>query len=767
MRPSLLWLVASACFASAEPEPPAVEPAPAAAPAVPATVAIPPEDRTLRVPVPTDVLDQMRTGAWEQAYAGLKALPPAVGDAKTDLAFLVGWAAIHTDHPERAMDQLSALDGPHTAPDAFVDLVRGELTLASGDALGALAILERVADGELVGARAAMDAHRALRDLSREKEAWERLERLVERQDPAPGNAEALLALAQHHGLASEAARPYVVRIRTHYPGTPEDLAVASVAATHPLDWTQRVLRAERWMAQRGYTQAIEETNGLPPEAVKGDSVDACRYRYVRGRSQTRKNLWSDAAATMADAAKACVNAEGDYGPRAAYLRGTALSRVKRYRESADAYAELTALYPTHSMADDGLTRGGIALREAGMEADARESWERAAKEFPTGDTVPEALFRLAYARYEAGDTADAIALARTVGALPIDGDALHVAAGRYWAARWLIYGDPHAPSTPTTDEAARARAIEEWSALCRDMPQSFWSILAWSRLEELAPEVAARLAKRPEAHDDGTTPVAWEVRPEVASDPRVKDAVALFRVGLAGEALEELDAASLTDLTPDERAWFTELRIAAGDWLFAHDEMRQWIKEHPVGTLGPREPQIQRIAYPDRYWTEVQASVKADWDYEPRLFHGLVREESNFNRSIVSFAGARGLSQLMPATARQTAGWLGLKITMDDLAIPTTNLQIGARYLQAMHAQLGHSPYLALAAYNGGAGNVNKWLTAKGNPPTDEFVVTIPFDETRGYVSRVMGTWQTYRYRFDQGDAFADLSAFNHHAKP
>ncbi|MCA9494905.1 MAG: tetratricopeptide repeat protein, partial [Myxococcales bacterium] len=629
----MLWLLTSACFASAEPEPEgAPASAPLAVPAAPTTVSIPPADRTLRVPVPIEVLDQMRAGAWEEAYAGLEALPPAVGDAKSDLAFLVGWAAIHTDHPERAVEQLGALDGPHTAPDAFVDLVRGELTLASGDALGALAILDQVADGELVGARAAMDAHRALRDLSREKEAWERLERLVSRPDPAPGNAAALLALAEHHGLASEAARPYVVRIRTSYPGSPEDLAVAAVAATHPLDWTQRVLRAEQWMAQRAYTKAIEETNGLPADAVKGDSVDACRYRYVRGRSQTRKNLWSDAAATMADAAKACVNAEGDYGPRAAYLRGTALSRVKRYREAADAYAELTALYPEHSMADDGLTRGGIALREAGQEAQAREAWERAAKDFPTGDTVPEALFRLAYARYEAGDTADAIALARTVGALPIDGDALHVAAGRYWAARWLVYADPSSPTTPTTDDAAKARAIDEWRSLCREMPQSFWSILAWSRLKELAPEVAAELTKRPEGHDDGSTPVAWDVRPEVAQNPRVEDAVALFRVGLAGEALEELAVADLPELTPDERAWFTELRIAAGDWLFAHDEMRTWIKAHPLGTLGPHEPQIQRVAYPDRYWSEVQASVKSDWDFDPRLFHGLVREESNFN---------------------------------------------------------------------------------------------------------------------------------------
>ena len=182
---------------------------------------------------------------------------------------------------------------------------------------------------------------------------------------------------------------------------------------------------------------------------------------------------------------------------------------------------------------------------------------------------------------------------------------------------------------------------------------------------------------------------------------------------------------------------------------------------------LGDNEPAIVRLAYPDRYWTEVQGAVKPTYRYEPRLFHSLVREESNFNRKIVSFAGARGLSQLMPATAKQTAGWLGMTFSLDQLEDPVTNLQIGARYLDAMHKQLADSPYLALAAYNAGAGNVGKWLDTLGNPPTDELVEQIPFEETRGYVKRVMGTWQTMRYRFDDGPAYPDLSRFNHRAKP
>jgi soluble lytic murein transglycosylase len=168
-------------------------------------------------------------------------------------------------------------------------------------------------------------------------------------------------------------------------------------------------------------------------------------------------------------------------------------------------------------------------------------------------------------------------------------------------------------------------------------------------------------------------------------------------------------------------------------------------------------------VGYPDRYWTEVQRNA-VGYRYEPRLLHALVREESNFNQGIVSHAGAKGLSQLMPGTAREVAGWLGVSVgSLDD---PDTNLRLGGRYLEAMHKQLGDSPYLSLAAYNAGAGRVNEWFGEWGNLPTDEYVERIPFRETRGYVKRVMGTWQTERWQFDSGAAFYDLSAFNHHAK-
>jgi soluble lytic murein transglycosylase len=727
--------------------------------------------RSLAVPLPEPVLRALRGARWDEAGRDLRAMPldALKGAQKSDWAFLVAWCATHGEHPESAADVLPLLEGSR-APEPYLALVRGEVLLGTGQPLEALPWLDRVGDSAVVAPRAALRAADALHALGRTADAREKLRPFGERADPSAGNAEILLRLAEWEGIGSDGAYPLLRRIWTWYPGTEAEVTARGYLtkyAEKAPTWQQSARRAEAWLDRGDWDAALDVTSPILANAA-GETEDACRLRFVHGRALYKKNSVTDAAAALAGIGEDCAEIEEAYGARGLYLLGTALYRRKRFAESAAAYRLLPELYADNSMADDGLTRGGISLVEAGREDEARKWWEEALERFPTGDTVPEALLRLAFARYLDGDPEDAREIATRLGRLPLDGDATSVQAGRYWAARWRLYPDASAPNRAVSDASAKAEAIAGFVSLCEELPHSFYAIQAYSRLVEIAPDEAARLAKRRDDHDDGSVPVDWRVRLDLARDPHVRAGVALIRLGLPAEGLAEWRRASASDLLPEERAWLTELRIAAEDWLFAHDEFRRWIHEHPLSTLGPNEPQIIRVAYPNRYWSEVQASVKPDYQYEPRLFHALVREESNFNREIISFAGARGLSQLMPATARQTAGWLKMELSMPQLFDPSTNLTIGGRYLDAMHRQLAGSPYLALAAYNGGAANVNKWVAEDGNPPTDEYVERIPFEETRGYVKRVMGTWQTMRYRFDlDAPAFPDLSRYNHRAKP
>lgn len=144
---------------------------------------------------------------------------------------------------------------------------------------------------------------------------------------------------------------------------------------------------------------------------------------------------------------------------------------------------------------------------------------------------------------------------------------------------------------------------------------------------------------------------------------------------------------------------------------------------------------------------------LPAESKVELAFAFSIIRQESEFNLAAVSPAGARGLMQLMPATARQTAQQLKIRY---DLAKLTTdekyNLRLGTEFLHRLTERYGLYP-LAAAAYNAGPGNLNKWLAKYGDPRNGkvdlvDWIESIPFDETRAYVQRVLENLAVYRHR-------------------
>jgi soluble lytic murein transglycosylase len=126
-------------------------------------------------------------------------------------------------------------------------------------------------------------------------------------------------------------------------------------------------------------------------------------------------------------------------------------------------------------------------------------------------------------------------------------------------------------------------------------------------------------------------------------------------------------------------------------------------------------------------------------------MVHAIARQESEFDRDRVSHAGARGLMQLMPATANEQAGKLGVAYMSASLTgDPQYNIRLGDAYFARQMDYYGGSYPLAVAAYNAGAGNVNKWLRANGDPRTGSvdwlrWIEQIPIFETKNYVQRVL----------------------------
>jgi soluble lytic murein transglycosylase len=135
---------------------------------------------------------------------------------------------------------------------------------------------------------------------------------------------------------------------------------------------------------------------------------------------------------------------------------------------------------------------------------------------------------------------------------------------------------------------------------------------------------------------------------------------------------------------------------------------------------------------------------VPADKQGDFTIIHAIARQESQFDRAAVSSAGARGLMQLMPGTAREQAGKIGLSYDPNALTTDTQyNINLGSSYFQRMYGIYGSYP-MAVAAYNAGPGNVNKWLRLNGDPRTGgvdmiDWIEAIPFYETKNYVQRVL----------------------------
>lgn len=284
----------------------------------------------------------------------------------------------------------------------------------------------------------------------------------------------------------------------------------------------------------------------------------------------------------------------------------------------------------------------------------------------------------------------------------------------RYWKARaWKVLG---------RDSDAEALLV----VLSREY--NFYGQLA---AEELGSAPAA-----------GMMTVSYQPTPadieSMQSMPSMQRTIALYRMGLREEAAKEW---SLAVRKLDDKQLLVAAEIASRNEMYDRsiNAADRTVMLHDFN-----------LRYPAPYRESLQGRIKEN-DLEEAWVYGLMRQESRFVTQAKSSAGAAGLMQVMPATARWVAQKIGMKDYRNTLISQLDiNLKLGTYYMKNVLSTLGNNPVLASAAYNAGPGRARRWM---GDKPLEGaiYVESIPFDETRDYVKKVMSNTVYYAKLFGQ----------------
>jgi len=632
-----------------------------------------------------------------------------------------------------------------------IALHRGRALERAGRRREALAAWGEVTDGSLVSVEARLARGRLAGALGDRAAALDALAPLLDRAAPeeegAPDiAAEALLLagrlLAAGPSPDHDGARRVWLQCWADHPLAAE--AAGCLAALRGLPAPQdappgpaeSLRRAEALLAKNRSAPALALLEKLVPGlAAPAPGEDfACRARSALGRAHRRERSHAAALEVLRPVVEGCDDPA--VRVRALHVLAGAAAAGGERGEAIALYRRLAREFPRHPLADDALFHASELLAREGQLDEAHEALVAVAQGDPGGDYRDEARFKLAWLARRAGRLDAAAAQLLAIEESERHEDPYEHARAAYWRARILA----------AQGEAGAAAARVVWTDLASRYPADYYGLLSRDRVgAELPPAVDAAAVVAP----------PWDPG-QLAADRHFRAGVALLRLGLRREAAGELSAIDPAKLAgtgdaPEPVLAVADLLDRAGDHRAAsyllRTRARFALRRAPEG----ESLRAWRIAYPPAFRPDVERWAPAA-GVPPALLLALMREESALDPRAVSPAGAIGLTQLMLPTARDMARQLKLpRPSKNDLKRGPLNIRFGARYLGQLIRRFDGSAPLALAAYNAGGGAVSRWLGERGDLEVDEFVEEIPFEETRGYVKRVLRSYAAYRLLYSE----------------
>jgi peptidoglycan lytic transglycosylase len=679
--------------------------------------------RRIRCPVTAGLIGFLLGGA----SAGLAGSPGATGPlaGAAESRYESAIEALRGGDPQPALGALADVDRLPVAD--YLGYVRVEALLRNDDVAGARRAAESLAarfPDRRVGRAALLLAAELAGRAGDEARAEALLRRFLVNDPDSPEAPEALYLLGasfEAQGARENAAQTYreltLLAPASDYAagadGRLQALAQAGVTLPAPT-LVEQLARAARLL--RAGQAEMARTEAAQVAAVAPDRDLARQALAVAATALARQRRY-EAAALVVQGALA--RAPDDDRPALALERGRLLYRADKLGAALEALEGVDDTQEAEAAEAEYLR--GLVLEERGQLADAALAWERTVARYPARDVAASALWRLGWLAYLGGDPAGAAERWVRLRELR-QGQRYRTQAG-YWAGR------------ARQQLGAGPQAVPLFEGVWAESPRGYYGILAAARLADSRPAPPAPSVQLP------TDPAR-----ALAADPDYVRIEMLRQLGLPTFAADEIDdAVSRAVIDPVKLFWLAIACQQSG----RYDLSLRIVRQHFSALIRSGHPATPRAfwetAYPIGWRTELRdAAGRAGLD--PLLLAAIVREESSFYPAARSRAGARGLMQVLPQTAHMIAGRWGLAWKEGDLLDePGPNLRIGAAMLADLLREFP-DPRLAIAAYNAGVGTVRGWWSTRRTSDVEAFVEQMPYEETRGYVKRVVVSWEEYR---------------------
>lgn len=479
-----------------------------------------------------------------------------------------------------------------------------------------------------------------------------------------------------------------------------------------------RMTRA-RWSYALGLNdklQGLISTSSI----VNSGSPLACQVLIDLAQGLRGGKMWVEALDAYTAGAR--LDCDEDTTSKFIYWKAKLQSRAKNYAAAIDAYREFIEKFPNHRLTDDAYFALIDLYADSGNTSKSNKARDLLMN-LGKGDMRAKLLWEKAEDLYKKRHLDRAISVLDTL-LKSEPGDDESYPQALYWKARWM---------EKKGGKKSKSEITSLHQRLVSEFPYSFYALLSAKALGKThKPPVPS--VPSVSVPSDAFSQEIFSTLKEFAAANQKKEAQSLFDYYLA-----------VSTKARSNKVLMAKTWMESGDYNQTLKMAMEYYAMGPSEGVRVKKDDMAFALFPRAYKEEVR-KISRSVALPKAAILGIIREESHFDDDIVSVAGAKGLMQLMPATAQMQAKSMAIDYQgVYDLEQPDINIALGSGYLKRMIGNYdGFIPY-AIMAYNAGPGNVNKWKKTNGHLPFDEFVEAIPFSETRGYIKRVMRSMNVY----------------------